>query len=282
MKKSILILALAFLLQPGKAQNQDPDVLKSDALMAQSIDDFASAAQLFEAAVLAYEEKGVFDTLSVYRAGINNIRLKKHERALEYLNKMVLKQIESADLYHAMADAFIGLNNFEEAQIQLEKIPATNPEEAPQAYRKLTTVCFNGRKFEDAIMYADKSLENQPGDSHILLIKMMAQAQSGKVNEAIKTGEDLLALDPENPRANEQVGLLLSRITDMQYDREKKRYDNLANPTRVDYSNTRKKLADISQQYRKAIPHLEKALAANPNNTTVKNALENARRRLNE
>lgn len=282
MKKSILILTLAFLLQPGKAQNQDPDVLKSDALMAQSIDDFASAAQLFEAAVLAYEEKGVFDTLSVYRAGINNIRLKKHERALEYLNKMVLKQIESADLYHAMADAFIGLNNFEEAQIQLEKISATNPEEAPQAYRKLATVCFNGRNFDDAIMYADKSLENQSGDSHILLIKMMAQAQSGKVNEAIKTGEDLLALDPENPRANEQVGLLLSRITDMQYDREKKRYDNLANPTRVDYSNTRKKLADISQQYRKAIPHLEKALAANPNNTTVKNALENARRRLNE
>ncbi|GAO30823.1 hypothetical protein [Geofilum rubicundum] len=46
-----LLFTFAFLGIIALANGQDPDVLKSDAIMAESIDDFASAAQLYESAM---------------------------------------------------------------------------------------------------------------------------------------------------------------------------------------------------------------------------------------
>lgn len=264
------------------AHGQDPDVLKSDAIMAESIDDFASAAQLYESAMAAYEATERFDTASVYRAGVNYHRLKEYEKALTFFQKLEGLDMGSAELFLSMSDSYAGLNQFDQSRDALLKIVESYPEEKNTAYRKLVTVSFNGRDFVNAVRYADETLKIAPEDTYVLFIKMMAFAQQSKINEAIATGEQLLAIDPDYQRATEQMGLLLSKVTDAEYDREKRRYEAMSNPTRVDYSNTTKKLAAISTKYNKAIPYLEKALANNPNNTAVKNALENAQRRLRE
>lgn len=277
-----LLFTFAFLGIIALANGQDPDVLKSDAIMAESIDDFASAAQLYESAMAAYEAADRFDTASVYRAGVNYHRIKEYQKALTFFEKLEAQDMGSADLFLSMSDSYAGLNQFDKSSDALLKVVASYPEEKNTAYRKLVTVSFNGRDFANAVKYADETLEVAPGDTHVLFIKMMAFAQQSKINEALATGEQLLAIDPDHQRATEQMGLILSKVTDAEYDREKRRYEAMSNPTRVDYSNTTKKLAAISTKYNKAIPYLEKALAINPNNTAVKNALENAQRRLRE
>lgn len=280
MKITALFFGIVLCFELGYSQN--PDVLKSDALMSQSIDDYASAAQLFESAVAAYKTEGKFDTTSVYLAGVNYNKIKEYSKALLFFDNLNEKGVISSDLYFSMSDSYIGLKDYKRAKEILEKNLKLFSEETPSIFRRLATVCFNGKEFQNSIAYANKSLEESPNDTYILFIKMIAYAQQGKIQEAIVTGEELLKADPNDQRGIEHMGLFLSRQTDLQYDNEKRRYENISNPNRVDYTNTRKKLAEISKQYNKAIPYLEKALTNNPNNTTIKRALDTAKRRMNE
>lgn len=279
MKITTLFFGIFLCFELGYSQN--PDVLKSDALMSQSIDDYAAAAKLFESAAEAYKIEGKFDTVSVYLAGVNYNKVKEYNKALHFFDNLDELGIVSSDIYLSMSDSYVGLKDYKQAKKLLEKNLKLFPDTS-SIFRRLTTICFNGKEFQNSIAYANKSLEESPGDTYILFIKMIAYAQQGEIQEAIVTGEELLKINPNDQRGIEQMGILLSRQTDLQYDIEKRRYDNMSNPSRVDYANTRRKLAAISKQYNKAIPFLEKALSNNTNNTTIKRALDTAKRRVSE
>ncbi|MGQ1945552.1 tetratricopeptide repeat protein [Geofilum sp. OHC36d9] len=261
---------------------QDPDVIKSDAIMAESIDDFSSAAQLYLSAFEAYEHAGKFDTVCIYRAGVNYYKIKDFERAISLFERMETLKMVSVNLYFSLSDSYLSLAKYDEARNALFKVIELYPEEKNSAYRRLVTIFYKSHDFGSTLEYTDKYLKGSPNDSYILFIKMMAYAQLRKLDEAVSVGEQLLSVDPEHQQGNEQMGIILCKITDLKYEREKRKYASLSNPSRVDYSNTTKKLAAISQEYRKAIPYLEKALSKNPNNASLKVALDNAQRRLKE
>lgn len=279
MKNFLIILFLSVSVSNLFAQNAD--VIKSDALMAQSVDDFASAAELFASAATAYEDAGIFDTLSVYQAGVNYNRIKEYDKALDFFTKLKAENINTIEVALAMSDSYIGTKELDKAITVLED-HLDEDSNLSSIYRKLSVVTFNAKKPDKALDYSSKSLELSPNDSFIHMIKMISLAQSNKIAEAIKEGKNILEYDPDNIRVNEQLGVLMCRAIDAEYGREKNRYDRMANPTRVDYSNTRKKLADIAKKYEEAFPYLEKALKANPNNQQVKTILENSKKRMTD
>ncbi len=264
------------------ATAQDADVIKSDAIMAQSIDDFVSAAQLFESAAAAYQNAGIFDTMSVYQAGVNYNRIKEYSKALDFFTKLQEKEINTIELYLSISDSYIGTKELDKAIDILESQLDKGHEDLSSIYRKLSIVTFQSKKPDKSLVYSTNSLELSPEDAFIHFIKMMSLAQSNKIDEAIKEGKAILEYDSENVRANEQVGMLMCKITDSEYNREKNRYDRMVNPTRIDYSNTRKKLAEIAKKYEEAFPYLEKALQAEPNNQRIKTVLDNSRKRISE
>lgn len=278
--KKISILVGLFFMSVG-LWAQSADVTKSDAIMTESQQNFSKAAQLYETAAAAYETNSVHDTLCIYRAGVCYMKTKDFQKSLPFFTKLESLNMVSPDLYFSLSDNYSGLKDYAKAKTYLLKAMEAYPDAKADATKKMVPVNYNGAMYEEAVKYANEALATFPNDVSIHYIKMLSLEQLGRTDEAVAAGEALLAIDPENGKCIEKMGLMICRKTDADYDKEKKRYELMKNPTRVDFSNTTKKLDAISQAYRKALPYLEKALAKNPNNTAVKSALDNAKRRLN-
>jgi len=148
MKNFLIILFLSVSVSNLFAQNAD--VIKSDALMAQSVDDFASAAELFASAATAYEDAGIFDTLSVYQAGVNYNRIKEYDKALDFFTKLKAENINTIEVALAMSDSYIGTKELDKAITVLED-HLDEDSNLSSIYRKLSVVTFNAKKPDKAL-----------------------------------------------------------------------------------------------------------------------------------
>lgn len=280
MKKILVLMTMVSL--GLTAWGQNADVTKSDAIMEESLQNFAKAAQLYETAAAAYEANSVYDTLCIYRAGVCYMKTKDFQKSLPFFNKLESRNMVFPELYLSLSDNHAGLKDFPKAKAYLLKALETYPDSKGDVLKKMVPVTYNGGLYAEASKYADEALAVMPNDANIHYIKILSLEQQGRLDDAIAAGEALLAVDPENAKGIEKLGLIICRKTDADYDKEKKRYEAIKAPTRVDFSNTTKKLESISQGYRKAMPYLEQALARNPNSAAVKTAIDNANRRLKQ
>ncbi|MBN2165072.1 MAG: tetratricopeptide repeat protein [Marinilabiliaceae bacterium] len=279
--KKLIFSMLTFTLIIFSVMAQDTDVKKSDAIMEESLQNYEKAAQLYEEAAMEYEKKGTIDSTCWLRAGICQLKLKNDQKAVTMFSKLESNNIITGELCYYMGDAYYGLKQFNKSESYLKKAIELDPNIALNANKKLVLVSYNSKKFDNAINYANKSLKLDSTDTNTLYLKMLAQEMKGDINGGVISGEKLLTINPSHSKGIEKLGLLYAKQTDEKYDKEKKRYAAMKAPTRVDFHNTTKKLNSISQEYKKAIPLLEKALAKKPNNEMVKKALDSAKSRMN-
>jgi tetratricopeptide (TPR) repeat protein len=278
MKKFVVLIGMVCLASALWAQSAD--VKKSDAIMEESVQNFAKAAELYESAAAAYEAVSVYDTLCIYRAGVCYMKLKDYSKSMTFFKKMESLSMNSSELYFSMSDNYAAQKDFVNAKAYLLKSIEAFPASKADATKKLVPVSYNGGNYPQAVEYANQALVDFPNDTGLMYIKLLALEQQNKLDEAIATGEALLAIDADNAKCTEKMGLMICRKVDAEYDKEKKRYEAMKTQDRVVYSNTVKKLDAISQGYRAAVPYLEKALAKSPSNAAVKSALDRANSRI--
>lgn len=260
---------------------QDIAVMKSDAIMEEGLQNYEKAAKLYEDAALGYEKDGVIDTTCWYRAGVCNLKLKNDQKALDIFTKLELKNVKTGELMYSMGDAYYGLKKFVKAESYFLKAIELDDAMAFDANKKLVLVSYNSRKFDKAVDYSSNVLAIDSTDVYTLYLRMLALEMNKNIDEAVIAGEKLLSLKPNHKNGTKKLGLLYAKQVDIKYDNEKKRYDAIKTPSRVDFSNTNKKLKAISKGYSKAIPLLEKALANKPNDEMVMKVLDNAKSRMN-
>ena len=277
-KYYILIALLAASL--FSVYSQDIDVKKSDAIMEEGLQNYSKAAQLYEEAAKGYEQNGVFDTTCWYRAGVCNLKLKEYQKALTIFTKIEANNIVTGDLMLSMGDTYYGLKQMDKSEKYLLKAIEVDSQVAFDSYKKLVLVSYNSRQFGKAVEYADDALAIDSTDTQTMYIKTLSLEQQGKIDDAVISCEKLLEVKPNYSKGIEKMGLLYAQQVDDKYDREKKRYEAMKSPTRMDWHNSTKKLEAIGQEYKKAIPYLEKTLAKNPNNEVVKKTLDTAKSRM--
>lgn len=259
---------------------QSADVMKSDAIMEESMQNFDKAAMYYEGAAKMYEQASVIDTLCWYRAGVCYLRLKEYQKALPVLTKLESVNILTSDICIALGDTYVGLKDQDKARLYYLKAVEVNAESKVEAYKKLTALLYNGKKFEESVKYADEVLLVDSAEVNVLYFKTLSHEQLNQLDQAIETCQRLLGVKPDHAKGVEKMGLLYARKVDVEYDKEKKRYESMKAPSRIDFYNTTKKLESISQGYKKAIPYLEQAQAKNPANETINNVLSQIRKRL--
>jgi tetratricopeptide (TPR) repeat protein len=279
--KKLLVFILLFV-GFGLVQAQEADVAKSNGIMYEGQMQYQKAADAYALAEKLYAEKGVIDTLCVFKAGQNYVRLEQYEKAIPYLEKAAELKYADKNVFLSLADAYSGLKNYEAAEQALIKGLEIFPEEEPTYRKKLAYHYFNSKNFDEAVATIDLALELYPGDDNLMYLKGSALERNKKYDEAVLVFESILAQDPNHKKSITKLGVLKFKLTDYLYAKETKRYESMKNPTRVDYHNSKKKLEAISQGFNEAIPYLEKARTFKPNDKLVLNCLMVAYRRTNQ
>jgi tetratricopeptide (TPR) repeat protein len=269
-QRFILLFSIVCVVAAQDTFSQNADVCKSDAISKEWNRSYLESAELYKKAANLYEAKGAFDTLCFFKAGQNFVRAKHFNEAIPFFDRLSqLKDYHDIKLWLNYADALIGLRQYENAQAKLDEGLQINPEEIVTVYEKKARLAYQDGDPGDAVTFADKALSVEPANSDILKLKAFALEKKGDFGAAIGIYKDLLSKNPKQKDVVLRLGMAAFADTEARYNGELKRYKKLNNPSRVEYSNSRKKLNQISLGYNDAIKYLEQSLGDHPGQKAI-------------
>jgi len=277
---SKFILLSASLLLSCMVMAQQADISKSDAIIAEGQGMYKDAAELYKKAADLYAQDGKQDTFCIYKAGQNFIRAKEYPQGIEYLEKAASLNYKDKNLYLSLADGYDGIKDYAKAEQALKKGMEQFPEEKGNYLKKMAYHYYKSKEYSKAVSAIDEALTYFPGDIKLLYLKGNSLGKLNKYDDAIAAYKDILAKEPDNQKAITKLGVIMFKKTETAYKKEVKNYDKLKNPSRVDYSNYRKKIESLNSGYKEALPYLEKARSFNPNDKLVLNCLMISYKRL--
>lgn len=280
MLKNIILVSIGIIINSA-LYAQDADVLKSNGIMFEGQMKYLEAAQNYEAAIKAYEANNVIDELCIFKAGQNYVKVKMYDKAIPFLTKSINNNYDNYQTFLSLADAFEGLKNYTEAENALLKGSSLFPNNKTEYIKSLAYMYFNSKQYDKAVSSLENAINEDSTNVSYLYLYATSFEKLKNYKRATTEFEKLLAIDPNHTKSLKKLGFIYFKQTDYLYKKEMKRYEALNNPSRVDYHNSKKKLTQISQGYKKALPHLEKTHQLYPNDKTIISCLSVVYRRLN-
>jgi len=259
---------------------QNADVCKSDAIIQESNMQFLKAAELYEKAGQLYEKQNKTDAFMFYKAGQCFIKAKMYNRSLGNLDKAKENNYNDADLYLKYSDAYVGIKDFNKAEKALLDGKRIFPESQTDFTKKMGYLYFNSAQYDKAVQYLKMAIGQEPNNYTYHYLLGSSYERIKKYQEAILEFERVIQLEPQHQKSIKKIGVLHFRLSDFLYTKEAKQYATLQNPTRVDYHRSTKKLEQIAQGYKKALPYLEQTHASSPKDEAIIKCLSIAYRRL--
>jgi tetratricopeptide (TPR) repeat protein len=272
MKNLILLTALLLgFIHPASAQTAE--VLKSDAISAETQEQYEVAAKAFEAAAVAFKAQNVVDTACIYHAGANYARTDQHEKAVPFLQQSIDLKYNAGRASRLLSDAFFSLKDTEKAEAVLLSGKAGCPEEEFEFDKKLAYLYFNSGQYEKAAGAFEKVSTVEPQNKNYLYLYGFSLERTKKYPEAIAVFEEMQQLFPDDKKSKKMLGLTCFELTEQLNEKEVKRYESMKKANIEDYITTKKKLEDIKRGYEKARVLLEGSLADFPDDKWVINSL---------
>lgn len=259
---------------------QDADVLKSNGIMFEGQMKYLEAAQNYEAAIQAYETNNVIDELCIFKAGQNYVKVKMYDKAIPFLIKSINNNYDNYQTFLSLAEAYEGLKNYTEAENTLLKGSSVFPNNKNEYVKSLAYLYFNSKQYDKAVSSLESAINEDSTNVSYRYLYATSFEKLKNYKRAITEFENLLSIDPNHAKSLKKLGFIYFKQTDNLYKKEIKRYEALNNPSRVDYHNSKKKLTQISKDYKKAIPHLEKTHQKYPKDKNIIGCLSVAYRRL--
>ena len=272
MKKilSTLAILLSFV---AVVSAQTAEVFKSDGISAETQEQYEDAAKAFDAAAKAFREQQITDTVSIYRAGVNYVRIKQYEKALPFLQESAELNYNTGRTLRLLADAWEGLKDAAKAEAVLLEGKEKYPDDAFEFEKKLAYLYFNTGQYENAAASFELVNAASPGNKNYLYLYGFSLERLKKYDQAIAQFEQVLQLFPGDKRSKKMLGITLFEKTDELNEKEVKRYEGMKNAKLEDYITTKKRLENINEGYEKARVILEESLEDFPNDKQVINSL---------
>lgn len=272
MKKSILSFFIALACSLG-AFAQNADVLKSDAISAESQEQYAQAAELFESAHKAYEAANVADTTCLYRAGMNYVKVKQFDKAVPLLEKVIAMDFNTGRSSRLLADAYVGTGKAAKAEATLLKGKEAVPYEAVDFDKKLAYLYFNTGQYAKAADAFATVNEAIPGNKNYLYLYGFSLERIKKYDEAIAVFQQAQELFPGEKRTKKMLGVTMFEKTDEANTKIVEDYEKNKNAKIGDYVTVKKQLEKVNTGYEQARVILEESLVDYPTDQMVANSL---------
>ncbi len=190
--------------------------------------------------------------------GICALQLNNETKAMEYNKIAIINGSTDATLIDQQLD--LAKKHKDNKTIKETLLAGRNIEGYYGKYTiKLLYFYYNNKLYNETIVTANEVLEFKPEHTNSKYFKAIAFLKTGKEDEAIPLFKELLSKNPENAKANTQLGLLWYNKASAIFDNVNLHYKSLKKPTRLDYHNYRKAIRNSIPGYKKCIPLLEKA-----------------------
>lgn len=197
----------------------------------------------------------IFQTVKYY-ASICAIQAKDHPRAIKFLSRIIDEPAAATDayqefeIYELLSNEYLQIGDSVK-YIQVLEVGAEKFPKSKYFIPNLINEFIKKDKMDEALMYLDKAIANDPSNScELYSVKASIYTQEAKYDDSFNSYEKALAADPNCERALD--GLSVAYIINAQDLRDKA----------TQASGSRKEQADLDKQandlYKKAYPLLEK------------------------
>lgn len=274
------LFCIVLLVLPKIFFAQDADVLKSNAIMHEGQMEYLKAAELYEKAGIAYEINQQVNAFLWFKSGQNYNRVRLYDKALPHLLKAKENNYNEVSLFLSLADCYIGLKNFSDAERILLEGNSLYENNNLDFAKRLGLVYLNSKQYDKSVKLLVASNESYPNNYRLSYLLASTYERQKDIDNASMIYKKMLEIKPNDKISTKKLGILYFQQCDKKYKNEAKRYESLNNPSRVDYHNSTKKLEQISQEYKVALPYLEQAHANSPGDKVIVNCLSIAYRRL--
>lgn len=261
---------------------QQADITKSNAIIKEGMGEFGNAAELFRKAIQLYKDKNIIDTLCVFKAGYCSVKAKKYNESIPFLKECINMNYNNYKIYIYLSTAYINTKQTAKAIETLEKGKKIYLNKGNTFDKQLALCYYDAKKYKKASEIFSVLVNKNKSDYNLKYKYALSLEKEKKYLLAANQMQDILKQNPDDIKVIKKIGVLYFKETDLKYQKEKKKYEAIKNPSRVDYSNSLKNLNKISQGFNKAIPYLEKALKNNPNNKALNNCLLICKKRLKQ
>lgn len=242
---------------------------------------FKEAVELFNS--LLASESG--DSLQMaYAHGYLGVCLEEtgdKKGAISNYKKSISFGIDEYQIYDRAIKLSKAEKNDEVYELALVNGIKTFPETEQEFSKKLAYHYFNNQRYDDLLKVTDVLLSLDISNAIYHYFKGAALQSTGQLEAAEGSYEMALALNPDHLNSNLQYGMILFNKGSHIYESEKKKYESLAKPTRLDYTNYNKAIVKGNEYYKRAEVYLVKYYQNKPN-TQVKKALFNLYTRLGD
>ena len=253
------------------------NTLINQGVEAYQANDYAKATDYFEKK-LAIDKTPLFktdaaiDTAIMYNTGLAAMNAKQYQKAIKYFNDCAKYGYNGGSSYAQMISAYQQLGDTVKSVEVMKQALAKYPDDQSINVQLINYYIMSGQPNE-AISYLDKAIEKEKDNSSFYLAKGVALDKLGRQDEAIEVYKQATVIKPDNADAYYNIGVIY-------FNRGVKQFDvanSVDTKDQVKYEAEKNKSDD---EFRKAVPYLEKAVQYNPTDTYISEQLKNLYYRL--
>ncbi len=237
---------------------------------------------LNECKVLFQDDLDSVNTASTYAfAGLANKELGNTDDAVTCLKTAIAYKVPQYDVYEIFISMTKDANDASNYEFGLIQEAKAFPDLAYLVEPKLINHYVKTKQYEKLVACSQKILEKDSTNVEYLYYTAYGYQNLNKIEEAEKYYQSVLEIDPDYKKANLSLGSLYYKRATNEYNIEKKKYEKIKNPSRLDYDQYRKNLENSKETYKKALPYLLKVYNQNPS-SNLKGIIGNIYSRLGE
>ena len=214
-------------------------------------------------------------------AGLASEGLGKTADAIKYYKKAIQLQVPRLDIYDKMISLTKQAKNNADYEFALLEKRKAFPDFQTSIVQSLAYLYVNTKQYDKLLAATNELTVWFPTNATFFNFQGIAYQNLGQVDQAVVSYKKALELDPAHAGANMGLGMILYKKGSKIFDKEKKAYESISKPSRVDYTNYRKSLEEAKSVYREALPYLLKAYQ-NKSYSSLKGVIFNIYTRLEE
>jgi len=253
------------------------NTLINAAVEAYQANDFAKATDYFEKKLSLdkspmFKSEAAIDTAIMYNTGLAAMNSKQYQKAIGYFTDCAKYGYNGGSSYAQIISAYQQLGDTVKSVEIMKQAFQKYPEDQSINVQLINYYIMSGQPNE-AISYLDKAIATEPANSSFYLAKGVALDKLGRQDDAIEVYKKAVEVKPDNADAYYNIGVIY-------FNRGVKQFDvanSIPTTNQVAYEAEKVKSDD---EFRKAVPYLEKAVEYNPKDTYILDQLKNLYYRL--
>jgi tetratricopeptide (TPR) repeat protein len=233
---------------------------EKQALNEYNLKDFTKSHEAFRSMVDISENKliNTNDTLIIYYTGVTANEAGKPAEAINYFKKAVALNYNSPSIYLDMNKAYLATGDSAQALSSLQEGFQKYPDNVSILIELINYYLVKGQS-KEALEYLAKAKANDPNNKSFYFAEGTLYDKMSDANNAIKAYDKAIEIDPKYYDAYYNAAVVY-------YNSAVKMMEEAVNET--DNNKYLEKKAAAEEQFKKAIPYMEKASEINPQETS--------------